>query len=407
MNRTPSYTQFNFHNEEDLSFGMFDVPGTTDHPGFHQSMQPEAYADAFSFHAQTSSSGHISSQNSPFAFIPRSFVASYDEHARSSPPYLTHTKLESPALSIGSSSTPETNKSQQLLVTPKNASATRHAVDDEGGDMEEEEEEEEEDVDDDPLPLLSSSARNKTTTMTRENAGTAANPKEREGKRRHFLQRNRVAAMKCRKKKKEWVNDLEETKCGLESQNTHLHMELDGLVGEASQIRAQLMVHANCNDANIDKWIENEAKRFVIGTGERYDQILAHAHFSPTTTQGQAQSQLQQQQQQHQEGVVPPSSSSAGSEYHPGGGPSLISPLATPSAQLPPTPHPHPHPHPSPAFYTPNHAAPSMGAPGGCYGVPPHEAAQFARGLGQTPAGGDEEPDYDGMSMTLYDHPVS
>ncbi|KAH8162092.1 hypothetical protein CIB48_g6162 [Xylaria polymorpha] len=323
MNETPSYTQFNFQNEEDLSFGMFDVPSTTNHPEFHQSMQPEAYADTFSLHAQTSSSGHISSQNSPFAFIPRSFVASYNEHARSSPPYLTHTKFESPALSNGSSSTPETNESQQLLVTPKNASTARHV--DEGGGIEEEEEEEEdgEGYDDDPFPLLSSpSARNKLggkqqqhRTSTRE-ITAAINPKEKEGKRRHFLQRNRVAAMKCRKKKKEWVNDLEETKSGLESQNTHLHMELDGLIDEASRIRAQLMVHANCNDANIDKWIENEAKRFVIGTGERYDQILAHAHFNPTQGQGQGMGDNLQQQQDG--GML--SSSSAGSEYHTGGG---------------------------------------------------------------------------------------
>ncbi|KAI8951444.1 hypothetical protein F4801DRAFT_589659 [Xylaria longipes] len=392
MNETPTYTQFNFQNEEDLSFGMFDVPSATNHPGFHQSMHPEAFTDAFSLHAQASS-GHISSQHSPFAFIPRSFVASYDEHERSSPPYLTHTKLESPALSNGSSSTPETRESQQLLVTPKNASATRHIVDDEFDNIEEEGEEDFDD--DDPFPLLSSSARDKLgvkqhKTTTRENAAAAANPRERDGKRRHFLQRNRVAAMKCRKKKKEWVNDLEETKCGLESQNTHLHMELDGLVDEASRIRAQLMVHANCNDANIDKWIENEAKRFVIGTGERYDQILAHAQYSPT--QGQAQPHQQD--------------GTAGSEYHTGGGPNMISPLMTPSSQLPPTPHPQPGNQgpTSPVFYT-HTAPPSMSTPG-CYGVPQHEAARFAQGLGQMHAG-DGEPDYDGMPMTLYDHRVS
>ncbi|KAI0865808.1 hypothetical protein F4860DRAFT_266464 [Xylaria cubensis] len=393
MNETPTYSQFNFQNEEDLSFGMFDVPST--HPGFHQTMHTEVYADAFSLHAQASSSGHISSQNSPFAFIPRSFVTSYEEQARSSTPYLTHPKLESPSLSNGSSSTPETKESQQLLVTPKYSLATRHVVDDEDEDGEEEYDDEDFD-DDDPSPLLSSRNKlggckqHKTTT-------TGANPKEREGKRRHFLQRNRVAAMKCRKKKKEWVNDLEETKSGLESQNTHLHMELDGLVDEASRIRAQLMVHANCNDANIDKWIENEAKRFVIGTGERYDQILAHAHFSPTTTTTQGQQQ-QQQQQQHQDGGM---SSSAGSEYHGG---HLISPLATPSSQIPPnTPHPH-NPASSPAFYT-HTAPPSMSTPG-CYGVPPHEAAQFAQGLSQAQVG-DQEPDYDGMSISLYDHSVS
>lgn len=57
-------------------------------------------------------------------------------------------------------------------------------------------------------------------------------------------------------------------------------MEYSGLVDEVSRIRAQLMTHASCNDPNIDKWIENEAKRFVIGAGERFDAMLAN--FGPT-----------------------------------------------------------------------------------------------------------------------------
>ncbi|RWA05986.1 hypothetical protein EKO27_g9119 [Xylaria grammica] len=370
MNATPTYTQFNFQNEEDLSFGMFDVPAATNHSGFHQSLQATPYADTFSLHTQTPPSGHLSSPNTQFGFLPRNLVASYHEHRRSSTPYPTHPKFESPTLSSGSSSTPDTNESQQLITPPKNASALGQAPDDED-DIE--------DFDDDSPPLMSSARKKSGKHKARENA----DPKEKEGKRRHFLQRNRVAAMKCRKKKKEWVSDLEETKSGLESQNAQLHMELDGLVDEASRIRAELMAHANCNDSNIDKWIENEAKRFVIGTGERYDQILAH--FSPTQGIGSHQ----------QEGM--PSSSS---DYT-AGGPSLISPLATPS-QLPPTPHTGQVPS-SPAFFTPN--ARSMNTPG-CYPAPSQEAAQFAQGFDQTP-GVDEEPDYDGMPISLYDHPIS
>ncbi|KAI1420158.1 hypothetical protein F5Y12DRAFT_153621 [Xylaria sp. FL1777] len=370
MNATPAFARFNFQDEEDLGFGMFGVPTATNHPGFHQGLQPAPYADAFPLHTQHSPSGHLSSPNPHFGFFTRNVVASYDEHARSSTPYATQPKFESPALSSGSSSTPDTNESQ--LVTPKNASALKHAPDSEG-DIE--------DFDDDSLPLMSSTRKKPGKHKAKE----TTDPKEKEGKRSHFLQRNRVAAMKCRKKKKEWVNDLEDTKSGLENQNAHLHMELDGLVDEASRIRAQLMAHANCNDSNIDKWIENEAKRFVIGTGERYDQILAH--FSPTQGMGSQQDGLP--------------SSTAASEYATGG-PTLISPLVTPS-QLPPTPHNPGHVPSSPAFYTQN--APSMNTPG-CYPIPPQEAAHFAQGYSHTTAN-DEEPDYDGMSISLYDHPVS
>lgn len=368
MNEASTYSHFNFQNEEDLGFGMFDVPNGTNHPAFHQTMHPGPYTDSFPLHAHTCPSDHLSSQNTSFGFVPRSLVT-YDEHTHSSTPYPTHAKFESPALSSGSSSTPDTNESHRL-VTPKNVSAIRQNPEDDG---------DREDFDNNPSPLMGSARKKPGKHKVKENVECKGN----EGKRRHFLQRNRVAAMKCRKKKKEWVNDLEETKSGLESQNTHLHMELDGLVDEASRIRAQLMVHANCNDSNIDKWIENEAKRFVIGAGERYDQILAH--FSPT------------QGINNQQDAMP---SSGASEYTTAG-PSLISPLATPS-QLPPTPHPSQVPS-SPAFYTPN--APPMNTPG-CYSMPPQETALFAQGLDRTLAA-DEEPDYDGMPISLYDHPVS
>lgn len=84
-------------------------------------------------------------------------------------------------------------------------------------------------------------------------------------KRDKFLERNRIAASKCRQRKKEWINGLEETKNGLETQNSHLQMEYNGLLGEVSRMKNQIMAHANCHDHNIDKWIENEARRFVQG----------------------------------------------------------------------------------------------------------------------------------------------
>ncbi|KAI0840047.1 hypothetical protein F5Y06DRAFT_263451 [Hypoxylon sp. FL0890] len=100
-------------------------------------------------------------------------------------------------------------------------------------------------------------------------------------KRKKFLEKNRVAATKCRQKKKEWVSDLEEARFGLESQHNHLRLEYSNLRNEITQIKSQLMEHATCNDHNIDKWIENEAKRFVLKASERYDQMLADLGHAP------------------------------------------------------------------------------------------------------------------------------
>ncbi|KAL6922779.1 hypothetical protein FSST1_000053 [Fusarium sambucinum] len=82
-------------------------------------------------------------------------------------------------------------------------------------------------------------------------------------KRSKFLKRNRIAASKCRQKKKEWVSNLEDTRYSLEHENNILHKQYNGLVDELSTVKNQLMMHASCNDANINQWLDNEAEKFV------------------------------------------------------------------------------------------------------------------------------------------------
>ncbi|KAL0943753.1 bZIP transcription factor [Colletotrichum truncatum] len=99
--------------------------------------------------------------------------------------------------------------------------------------------------------------------------GKAPVQDDNDDKRNKFLERNRVAASKCRQKKKEWVSDLQETKQGLESQHAQLQMEYNGLVDEVTRMKNELMSHANCNDPNINLWLENEARRFVQSSADR------------------------------------------------------------------------------------------------------------------------------------------
>lgn len=97
--------------------------------------------------------------------------------------------------------------------------------------------------------------RTRTTKIKKE-------PQE-DDKRNKFLERNRIAASKCREKKKQFVSELEETKVVLEGRNAHLQGEYNALVTEVGSLKHQLMMHAKCNDPNIDKWISNEAAKFV------------------------------------------------------------------------------------------------------------------------------------------------
>ncbi|EEU41380.1 uncharacterized protein NECHADRAFT_83404 [Fusarium vanettenii 77-13-4] len=99
-------------------------------------------------------------------------------------------------------------------------------------------------------------------------------------KRSKFLKRNRIAASKCRQKKKEWVNNLEETRSELEHQHSTLQTEYNDLLGEVSKMKNQLMQHAGCNDSNINQWIENEARKFVQRTAAEYHTGQAHCSES-------------------------------------------------------------------------------------------------------------------------------
>lgn len=87
--------------------------------------------------------------------------------------------------------------------------------------------------------------------------------KEDVAQRTKNLERNRIAASKCRQKKKEWMVDLEEHKDVLESRHKTLRAEYFQLLEEVTAIKNELMAHAKCRDPNINFWIEKEALKYV------------------------------------------------------------------------------------------------------------------------------------------------
>ncbi|KAI2641667.1 hypothetical protein GGS26DRAFT_586064 [Hypomontagnella submonticulosa] len=175
-------------------------------------------------------------------------------------------KIESPMVSSGSSGSSAT-RSSQLITPPEDVYAYSE-------DMPNDATGATDFLSPDPAPARKRRQRKQSSTSNTMHGAEST-------KRNKFLERNRVAATKCRQKKKEWVSDLEETRFGLESQHSHLQMEYSSLKNEITQIKSQLMEHASCNDSNIDKWIENEAKKFVLGAGGRYDQMLADLGHMP------------------------------------------------------------------------------------------------------------------------------
>ncbi|KAI6357651.1 hypothetical protein MCOR25_007602 [Pyricularia grisea] len=130
-------------------------------------------------------------------------------------------------------------------------------------------------------PVTDPPAKKKKRTQSNATAGSAATKSTRsrktspdadgddDGKRSTVLERNRVAALKCRKKKKEFVQDLEEQCVELETTNHALQTEAQGLLNELNSMKNHLMDHASCKDPRIDNWLEFEAQRFVRESKER------------------------------------------------------------------------------------------------------------------------------------------
>lgn len=111
---------------------------------------------------------------------------------------------------------------------------------------------------------------------------------EEEKKRTKFLERNRVAASKCREKKKSFIASLNEKKADLETQHAHLFAEYDRLREEANELRQHLISHAKCNDPNIDCWLNSEARRFVQiqQSSQAQDQLFDHTFAAATAIFG-------------------------------------------------------------------------------------------------------------------------
>ena len=101
---------------------------------------------------------------------------------------------------------------------------------------------------------------------TKRTATCKSNDKDAVSKRKKHLQRNKVAATKCRQKKRVWAKDLEAQKKELERKHKNTHESKKALMDEVTQLKLQLMAHAGCGDSRIDGWIETEAGRFVQKT---------------------------------------------------------------------------------------------------------------------------------------------
>ena len=78
-------------------------------------------------------------------------------------------------------------------------------------------------------------------------------------KRSKFLERNRVAASKCRQKKKEWTQNLETRARELQKDNNMLRMTLESLRAELLSVKGEMLKHGSCDSHEIQQYIQSSA----------------------------------------------------------------------------------------------------------------------------------------------------
>lgn len=129
-------------------------------------------------------------------------------------------------------------------------------------------------------PAQAGTGRNASSSQrtARANAGkrgrtsTAGSENEEnetaEERRQRFLERNRMAASKCRQKKKQWVQSLEERAEQVTSVNDRLRSHVAQLKEEVLELKTQLLAHRNC-DCNVIQQYVNSSHKFG-GSGTFY-----------------------------------------------------------------------------------------------------------------------------------------
>lgn len=116
---------------------------------------------------------------------------------------------------------------------------------------------------------------------TAESSATTGSTESQVRNRERFLERNRVAAAKCRQRKKEWTSNLENRARELAKHNNLLQRIVDSQRGEIMALKRAVLEHAQCGSLDLERFF-------------RYDQGIGYVNGTQT-----ALGRQQEQQQQH------------------------------------------------------------------------------------------------------------
>ncbi|KAF1807028.1 basic-leucine zipper transcription factor [Mucor lusitanicus] len=87
-----------------------------------------------------------------------------------------------------------------------------------------------------------------------------------EDRRKKFLERNRVAAYKCRQKKKNWMQELEQKAEIQNNQNEELRNLVALLKEESMYLRNLLLTHGNCDCDSVQAYLRKQSAEITNNT---------------------------------------------------------------------------------------------------------------------------------------------
>ena len=123
------------------------------------------------------------------------------------------------------------------------------------------------------------SARSRrSTARSKAQAAIQLDPHNPEDeKRSKFLERNRIAASKCRQKKKEWTNNLEVRARELQSSKNQLSLIVGSLKNEVMFLKGQMLRHTGCGCSQIREYLTHEADNITSASQASYKKFESAA----------------------------------------------------------------------------------------------------------------------------------
>jgi bZIP transcription factor len=110
-----------------------------------------------------------------------------------------------------------------------------------------------------PMPQPATTPRRRKKS-TRKQSSATDSAADGDGKRSQFLERNRVAASKCRQKKKEWTSNLEHRARELQASKTHLSLLVSSLREELLYLKGEALRHTTCDCNSVREYLARNAE---------------------------------------------------------------------------------------------------------------------------------------------------